>query len=72
MMQCVLGELLRRPLRPVYFMAEAATWKGYQALARGFARLWPTNLVPRDRMGEGVGARVARQWASARMFLARV
>jgi hypothetical protein len=41
MVQSVLGELLRCPLRQFYFMAEAATWNGYLALARGFARLWP-------------------------------
>jgi hypothetical protein len=36
-----LPSLLRHPRRPVYFMAEAASWKGYLALARGFAHLWP-------------------------------
>jgi hypothetical protein len=36
-----LPSLLRHPLRPVYFMAEAASWKGYLALARGFTHLWP-------------------------------
>lgn len=36
-----LPSLLRHPLRPVYFMAEAASWKGYLALARGFVHLWP-------------------------------
>jgi hypothetical protein len=36
-----MPSLLRHPLRPVYFMAEAASWKGYLALARGFAHLWP-------------------------------
>ncbi|MDF2697782.1 MAG: hypothetical protein K0S65_6165 [Labilithrix sp.] len=33
--------LLRHPLRPVYFMAEVASWKGYLALVRGFTHLWP-------------------------------
>jgi hypothetical protein len=41
MVRRVLKECLRHPLRPVYFMAEAATAKGYLALARGFARFWP-------------------------------
>jgi hypothetical protein len=41
MLHGVLQARLRRPLHPVYFMAEAASWRGYLALARGFAQLWP-------------------------------
>jgi hypothetical protein len=32
---------LRSPRRPLYFMAEAASTKGYLALARAFAGVWP-------------------------------
>jgi hypothetical protein len=38
--------LLRHPLRPVYFMGEVASWKGYLALVRGFTHLWPRPATP--------------------------
>jgi hypothetical protein len=41
MLRGTLRALLAHPLRRVYFMSEAASWKGYLALARGFDRLWP-------------------------------